>query len=162
MPEGKGYAMRGVGSTVVSITPDALWDLVMDEARLAAAIPGAETLRREDVDGARTYVADVKIGVGFIKGTYVVSARFSEMVAPSELILHGGAQGPLGNSSGEGWVDVLPHKEGTQVRYAYAILISGAVAAAGGRLLDGAADHLIAKFFKRLAKSAETMPADTR
>lgn len=151
MPDGKGYRMTGSGQTTVSVTPEELWAIVMDESRLAAAIPGAGTLHREDADGMRIYAADVGIGVGRLKGVYRVSAEFAEEIPPRELVLYGGAAGPFGRSRGEGWVDFVAVPEGTEVRYAYAILIKGPVAVVGGRLLDGAAAMLIAKFFARLA-----------
>ncbi|GAB5378527.1 MAG: hypothetical protein AcusKO_49890 [Acuticoccus sp.] len=153
MPDGKGYRMRGEGATTVPVAPHELWAIVMDEGRLAAAIPGAGTLHREDVDGVRTYAADVGIGVGRLKGTYRVTAEFAEMNAPSQIVLFGGARGPFGNSRGEGWVDFVSVPQGTEVRYSYAILIKGAVAVVGGRLLDGAAAMLIEKFFARLARA---------
>jgi 2-furoyl-CoA dehydrogenase large subunit len=162
MPEGKGYAMRGAGATTVAIPREALWAIVTDERRLAAAIPGAETLHTvEAPDGRRIYAADVGIGVGPIRGTWLVTAEFAEEVPPEALVLYGGAKGPLGNSWGEGWVDLVDVPGGTEVRYAYAILIGGVVARVGGRLLDAAADRLIAKFFERLARAvaAETEAA---
>ncbi|WP_420393208.1 SRPBCC family protein [Acuticoccus sp.] len=155
MPPGNGYRMVGAGTVTVPIDRWELWDIVMDERRLAAAIPGAETLRRADEDGARVYAADVGIGVGFVRGTWHVTARFAECVAPESLVLFGGARGPLGNSTGEGWVDFDDDPTGTRVSYAYAILISGTVARVGGRLLDAAAGRLIAKFFTRLAHAVE-------
>lgn len=154
MPEGKGYRMRGAGSTVVAIDRRALWDIVMDERRLAAAIPGAETLHRLEDAADRTYAADVSIGVGMIKGVWRVTARFAECVAPQSLVLFGGAAGPLGDSDGEGWVDFVDLGDRTRVDYAYAILIQGIVGRLGGRLLDAAADRLIAKFYERLARAA--------
>lgn len=161
MKEGRGYAMRGRGSTVVPISPEALWDIVMDEKRLAAAIPGAETLHRVDGEGGRrTYAADVGIGVGRLKGTYVVTAEFAEAIHPAHFVLFGGAKGPFGQSSGEGWVDFTPVHGGTLVSYSYAILITGLVAKAGGRLLEAAADMLIAKFFARLARAVEEAERD--
>ena len=156
MPDGRGYAMRGRGSTVVPIAPEALWDIVMDETRLASAVPGAETLHRVDDAGERRkYAADVGIGVGRMKGTYVVTADFAEAIHPAHFVLYGGARGPFGQSSGEGWVDFTAENGGTRVSYAYSILITGLVAKAGGRLLEAAADFLIAKFFARLASAAE-------
>ncbi|MEM8551961.1 MAG: SRPBCC domain-containing protein, partial [Pseudomonadota bacterium] len=115
MPSGRGYQMAGSGATQVAVSPDALWAIVMDEARLAAAIPGAETLHREDEDGNRAYAADVGIGVGRLKGTYRVTAAFAEEVAPQSIVLFGGARGPFGNSSGEGWVDFIAVPTGTEV-----------------------------------------------
>jgi carbon monoxide dehydrogenase subunit G len=161
MKEGRGYAMRGQGSTIVPISPNALWDIVMNEKRLAAAIPGAETLHRVDgEDERRTYAADVGIGVGRLKGTYTVTAEFAEAIEPSHFVLFGGAKGPFGQSSGEGWVDFTAVHGGTLVSYSYAILITGLVAKAGGRLLEAAADMLIAKFFARLARAVEAAEDD--
>lgn len=158
MPEGRGYRMRGEGATTVSVSREALWAVVMDEARLAAAIPGADTLHRADADGMRVYAAEVGIGVGRMKGVYHVTAEFAETLAPASMVLFGGAKGPFGSSRGEGWVDFVDVPEGTEVRYSYAILIRGAVAVVGGRLLDAAADALIGKFFARLAGAARTEP----
>ncbi|MEM8665380.1 MAG: SRPBCC domain-containing protein, partial [Pseudomonadota bacterium] len=70
------------------------------------------------------------------------------------------AEGPFGNSRGEGWVDFCDVGGGTEVRYSYAILIKGMVAVAGGRLLDAAASALIAKFFDRLARAVERDAGD--
>ena len=169
MPEGRGYRMRGEGATVVAIPREALWAIVMDETRLAAAIPGAETLHRVGDGEPRIYAADVPIGVGPVRGTYRVSAEFAETREPERMVLLGGALGPLGNSRGEGFVRFEPVSEdgveGTRVVYAYAILITGMVARVGGKLLDAAADRLIAKFFARLAKAVDpdaTGAADAR
>lgn len=159
MPEGRGYKMRGEGATTVPISPERLWAIVMDESRLAAAIPGADTLHRADENGMRVYAADVGIGVGKLKGTYRVTAEFAEEVPPAQIVLFGGATGPFGNSRGEGWVDFRAVPEGTEVRYTYAILIKGAVAVVGGRLLDAAASALIARFFARLAAADEKAAA---
>ncbi|WP_211100685.1 CoxG family protein [Acuticoccus sediminis] len=153
MPEGKGHRLRSSGSTVVPVRRQRLWDIIMDEARLSAAIPGAETLHRVEGEDDRTYAADVSIGVGPIKGTWRVTARFAEEIEPSHIVLFGGANGPLGKSFGEGWIDFEPVEGGTRVSYSYAILISGMVAKVGGRLIDGAADRLIDKFYERLAKA---------
>ncbi|MEM0907719.1 MAG: SRPBCC domain-containing protein [Pseudomonadota bacterium] len=156
MPEGRGYQMHGEGSTHVGISPEALWAIIMDERRLAAAIPGADTLHRADEGDMRVYAADVGIGVGKLKGVYRVTAEFAEENQPAALVLYGGATGPFGRSRGEGWVDLLATSNGTQVRYQYAILIKGPVAFVGGRLLDAAASTLIDKFFVRLANAVQS------
>lgn len=153
MSQGKGHHLVGSGSTVVAVRRQRLWEIIMDEQRLAAAIPGAETLHRVADAAERTYAADVEIGVGPIKGTWRVHARFAETIEPSHIVLFGGADGPLGRSSGEGWIDFEAVEGGTRVTYSYAILISGLVAKVGGRLIDGAADRLINKFYERLAKA---------
>ena len=153
MPDGKGHRLRSAGSTVVPVRRQRLWEIIMDEQRLAAAIPGAETLHRVDDAEVRTYAADVGIGVGMIKGTWRVTARFAEAIEPAHIVLFGGADGPLGTSFGEGWIDFEPVEGGTRVSYSYAILITGMVAKVSGRLIDAAADKLIDKFYARLAQA---------
>ena len=154
MPDGKGHRLSGGGSTIVPVRRQRLWELIMDESRLAEAIPGAETLHRVEGEADRVYAADVAIGVAMIKGTWRVHSRFAEEIEPQHLVLFGGADGPLGNSFGEGWIDLDPAEGGTRVTYAYQILISGMVGKVGGKLLDSAADTLIKKFFNKLAKAA--------
>lgn len=159
MPEGRGYQMRGAGVTVVPIARAALWDLIRDHRRLARSIPGAEIVRELPGTDVPTYEADVPIGVGRLRGTYTVTVAFEEMMEPDAVVLVGGAAGPFGKSRGEGWVNFVEHEEGTAVHYTYAVLIQGMVALAGGRLLDGAANALIDKFFKKLAQAARTSEA---
>lgn len=161
MPPGRGYKMRGRGAVTVPIDRQALWQIIMDPERLAAAIPGAETLH-QTADDPRTYSADVGIGVGRLKGTYVVTAAFCEVREPEQIVLLGGAKGPFGRSNGEGWVRFADAPDGTTVEYTYALLIQGAVAVAGGRLLEAAADMLISKFFTRLARAVGGEPPQER
>mgnify|MGYP001800557049 CR=1 FL=1 len=114
---------------------------------------GAAGRCREGEGLPRIYAADVSIGVSRFKGVYRVTATFTEETPHERITLVGGAKGPFGNSHGEGWIAFEPIPGGVRVHYTYALLIKGIVAKVGGRLLDAAADVLIAKFFSRLAKA---------
>lgn len=163
LPPGDGYACVGAGSTTVAAAPEAIWAIVMDETRLAAVVPGAGSLHRvadpadhtfaERADD-RAYAADVVMGVGPLKATYLVEVALKERTEPRFIRLEGGAKGPFGNSAGEGYVRFTPVAEGTRVDYRYAVLITGRVATLGGRLVDGLARSLIDRFFHLLSADA--------
>jgi 2-furoyl-CoA dehydrogenase large subunit len=52
--------------------------------------------------------------------------------------------------------------EGTQIDYDYAGVISGKVAAVGGRLLEGATQIVMRQFFERLARHVRKPEAPER
>ncbi len=161
MPGGKGYPLVGLGSTTVEARPEAIWSIVMDETRLAETVPGARSLRRvlDPDDHAfmtraddHAYAADVAMGVGPLKATYLVEVALTDREPVRRLRLAGGARGPFGASAGEGFVALHPVGGGTRIDYRYAILITGRVASVGGRLVDGLADTLIERFFRLLSE----------
>lgn len=162
LPAGEGHACVGEGSVLVAASPEAIWEIVMDEARLAAVVPGAGSLRAvadpaehsfAESPSDRAYAADVVMGVGPLKASYLVEVALKERTPPAFIRLEGGAKGPFGHSSGEGYVRFAPEAAGTRVDYRYAVLISGRVAALGG-LVDRLARTLIDRFFHLLAADA--------
>ncbi len=142
-----GHALEGRGSTAVPASPEAVWAILLDDAKLAAVIPGCHALEKTGDDA---YRADVSLGIGPIKGRFTATVALLDLDPPSALRLVGAATGPLGRSEGEGDISLRPTAGGTQVDYTYTVRISGKVAAVGGRMMDGAARALIDQFFKRL------------
>ena len=142
-----GHALEGQGRTIVPAPVEAVWHLLLDDAKLAAVIPGCHELEQT---GENAYRADVTLGVGPINGRFAASVSLSDLEPPKSLRLDGTASGPLGRSEGEGRVNLSSVPNGTQVDYTYTVRISGKVASVGGRMMDGAARALINQFFKRL------------
>lgn len=146
LPEGEGHPLLAEGATVVPAHPEALWAILMDEQRLGAVIPKARNVRRTDES---SYAADVPIGVGPLKTTYLVEASFRELRPPRSLRLTGGATGRFGASRGEAYVALSAAEAGTRVAWRYAVLVGGPVGRFGP-LVERVADRLIARFFQKL------------
>lgn len=156
-PSGTGHALRGDGSHVVPASPEEVWETILDPEHLAALIPGCHAL---SLVGDNAYQAEATLGAGPVKGRFSAAVVLTDLAPPRALRLSGSAAGALGSATGEGRIQLTAVETGTKVDYVYAVLISGKVAAVGGRLLDGAARGLIKQIFARLAGSArvETGP----
>jgi 2-furoyl-CoA dehydrogenase large subunit len=151
--------LAGSGETVVPLPPQAVWDMLLDPVALARVIPGCDALERI---GDNEYRAELRLGVGPVRGRFVAHIALSDLHAPRSLRLSGSAKGPLGASSGSGTLRLAAAAAGTSVSYDYRIAISGKVAAVGGRMLEGAARALIGQFFKRLAAQGRPRPGPWR
>lgn len=145
-PGGRG--LHGRGSTLVSTSPQALWQTLLDPDQLAKAIPGCHAMRRV---APNRYEATLSLGVGAVRGKFDAQVELRDLVPPEAAVISGMLNGPLGSSHGRGSIRLAPEADGTRLEYDYEIEISGKVAAVGGRMLDGAARVLMSQFFQRLA-----------
>ena len=146
----RGSGLRGSGSITVPSDPQTVWSALLNEDKLRQAIPGCERLART---GANTFTASVVLGVGPVKGQFNAEVALSDLEEPRLAKLSGNLSGPLGAASGEGWLMLAPHGGGCRIDYRYDIHLSGRAAMIGGRMLDGAARHLINEFFRRFSRS---------
>ena len=151
-PSGNGHALNGDGSHIVPAAPEEVWAVILDPDHLAALIPGCHSLART---GENAYRAEATLGAGPVKGRFTASVTLWDLDPPRALQLSGSAAGGLGTATGQGEIRLTPVEGGTRVDYFYAVLISGKVAAVGGRLLDGAARSLINQIFTRLANTSQ-------
>jgi 2-furoyl-CoA dehydrogenase large subunit len=148
---GKSGGMVGEGSTLVPAPREKVWETLLDPEALRAVIPGCESL---DATGLNAYRIVARIGVGPVRGTFTVTAQYTNLVAPQSMAFALEASGPLGFSSGGGTVRLEPEGEGTRVHYDYSVRLSGKIAAIGSRMLEGASRVLIGAFFDALARRA--------
>ena len=156
-PEEKARALTGEGGTTVPLTPEVMWETLLDPEKLARVIPGCRTLDRETENA---YRAEVTLGVGAVQGKFMARVALSDLERSKSVRLSGDLVGSLGAAHGEGNIMLAPAADGTDVSYAYEVAVSGAVAAVGGRMLEGATRALIGQFFQRLAQEAGGAPAE--
>jgi 2-furoyl-CoA dehydrogenase large subunit len=152
----EGRGLRGQGSALVPSSPEVVWRTLLDPDKLAKVIPGCRSMQ---LTGPNTYLANLSLGVGAVRGRFEARVGLTDLVPPKAAVISGALQGPLGSSSGRGNIQLEPEGGGTRLRYDYQVEISGKVAAVGGRMLDGAARVLMNQFFQRLAGLA-TAPVE--
>lgn len=157
--EARGSGLRGSGSIIVPGDPQAVWSALLNDDKLRQAIPGCERLMRT---GANAFMATVVLGVGPVKGQFNSTVALSDLEEPRSARLSGNLSGPLGAASGEGWLTLTPQDVGCRIDYRYTIHLSGRVAMIGGRMLDGAARHLINEFFRRFSRSLGSNDSEPR
>ena len=148
----KGRNITGEGEVLVPAPPEDVWKMLLDPEELARVIPGCHALDRV---GENNYTAEISLGVGAVRGKFKAEVRLTDLDPPKSAVLGGGLSGPLGSSSGEGHVTLAAADGGTLLSYRYGVLVSGKVAAVGGRMLDGASRLLVDQFFKRLTARLE-------
>lgn len=142
----------GEGEAEVDAPPERLWAILFDPETLAGIVPGAHRVERLSDSHFR---AEVTLGVGPVKGRYIVELELTNPVPPRSVTLSGSAEGGLGSGHGSGAVTLeRTPSGGTIIRYRYDAAVGGKVAAVGGRLLDGAARVVIGQFFAALAGHA--------
>jgi len=141
------------GARTIRATPEAVWDFVMDPGRLRGCLPGCEQFEATAPD---TFVATLRLGVAFLKGTYTGTLR---VVDPKpheafQLAVEGG--GPLGALTATGNVKLVDAVGGTYFLYDGDANVTGRVAAFGDRVIEATANRLIGRFFDCIASKVET------
>ncbi len=151
-PDG-GREMQGAGEETFAMTRQRLWETLLNPETLRAIVPGCHGVERVTPTHFR---AEVTLGIGPVKGRYVVEVLLSELEAPQSVSLSATATGTLGSGNGSGHVHLFETPEGgTRLAYDYRANVGGKVASVGGRLLDGAARVIIGQFFKALGQQAD-------
>jgi 2-furoyl-CoA dehydrogenase large subunit len=153
--QGAASMLSGKGSVVVSASPEEVWAGLLDETRLKAALPGCRELKRV---GENAFKAVVFLGVGPVRGQFAADVFLCDLDEPRSAVLKGNLSGALGATSGTGHLSLTPVKEGCRLDYNYDVHVSGRVAMIAGRMLDGAARHLIGAFFRDFARTLARTP----
>jgi 2-furoyl-CoA dehydrogenase large subunit len=146
----QGSGLRGGGSVTVRSDPHMVWAALLNADNLRQAIPGCERLTQT---GAHAFTASVVLGVGPVRGHFEAEVGLFDLEEPRSALLRGSLSGALGAASGEGRLTLASQDGQCRIDYRYDIHLSGRVAMIGGRMLDGAARHLINEFFRRFSVS---------
>ncbi len=148
-----GRSLVGEGAAEVAAGREAIWQMLLDPAQLAAIIPGAHGVQRIS---PTTFTAEVTLGIGPVRGKYRARISLSDLREPDHATLSGSVEGALGSGQGSGEITLAEIGPGrTRLAYRYEAALGGKVATVGGRLLDGAARVVIGQFFAALAARAE-------
>jgi 2-furoyl-CoA dehydrogenase large subunit len=146
-----GRSLVMSGAVELPASPEALYRVLLDPAALAKVIPGCHALAPS---AENRYRADVTLGVGLVKARYAAEIELSELEPPRSLRLAGRGVGSLGSAEGSGRVTLEPSATGTKLSYDYRVSVSGKVAAVGSRMLEGAANVVLAQLFRELGRQA--------
>ena len=144
--------MNIVTQHVFPVSPQELWDLLLNSARLARCIPGCEKLEEVELD---RYTATLKIGVAAIKGTYSGKVEITEKQPPShyKLAIEGTA-GP-GFVRGTARMDLSAAGDGSSLLAVNAEAeVGGLLASVGQRFLGGITMQMIQRFFRNIEEQS--------
>ncbi len=134
---------------------DRVYSFFLNPEELGSCIDDPHTIRVEDPD---RFKGTVTSGVGFIKGTFNVTASIVERTPPARarLRVHGSGMGSgfdvdatlaLSESSGV-----------TTVHWIADVLMSGPIASMGARIMHGTIDKKTKAFFENARRGLEGTP----
>jgi carbon monoxide dehydrogenase subunit G len=124
----------------------------MTPERLRTCLPGCE---RFESSGADSFTAQMRLGVGFLKGTYHGTIRVTEQQPYDTLGLAVEGSGLLGALRASGTIHFAESAGVTHLLYDGDATVSGRVASLGDRLISTTTTKLLDLFFACLTSKVE-------
>lgn len=142
--------MHFEGKAVVKAPVDKVWNFISTPESIAQCLPGVEEYKV--LDGNRTE-AKIKIGVGFIKGTFKVNSRVLEedpVNRRAKLLVDG--SGVTSAFKAEIQINCNPHPEGTELAWVAEATVSGPLGSVAKGLIEGASQKVVNETLECIAK----------
>jgi len=133
--------MHFEGKAVVEAPVDKVWNFISSPESIAQCLPGVEEYKV--LEGKRTE-ARVKIGVGFIKGTFKVNSRVLEedpQNRRAKLLVDG--SGVTSAFKAEIQISCNPHPEGSELGWVAEATVSGPLGSVAKGLIEGASQKVV-------------------
>ncbi len=133
--------MHFEGKAVVKAPVEKVWDFISTPESIAQCLPGVEEYKV--LEGKRTE-AKIKIGVGFIKGTFKVNSRVLEedpVNRRAKLVIDG--SGVTSAFKAEIQISCNPHPEGTELGWVAEATVSGPLGSVAKGLVENASQKVV-------------------
>jgi carbon monoxide dehydrogenase subunit G len=133
--------MHFEGKAVVKAPVGKVWNFISTPESIAQCLPGVE--EHKVLEGKRTE-ARIKMGVGFIKGTFKVNSRVLEedpVNHRAKLVVDG--SGVTSAFKAEIQITCNPHPEGTELGWVAEATVSGPLGSVAKELLENASQKVV-------------------
>jgi len=142
------------GNYLLPGSPTAIWDLLMDPAVLAKAMPGTQTLERVAPD---RYEGVMRVGLGPITAAeFALSIVLSDIQRPEHYAMQIDSKGKFGFTRGLARVELDPDANSTVMRYSADLQVGGKIAALGQRLLESVSKLMLRQGLEALNQELQT------
>ena len=136
------------GTYFVAAPRDSVYAALLDVNVLRRCIEGCDELKEVEPG---VYEAQLRLGLGAIRGRYTGRARVGDAHPPDSLTLGVDGKGPGGHVRGEARLTLADADGNTNISCQATGDVAGAIAAVGSRLIQAAAARLMERFFSTLA-----------
>jgi uncharacterized protein len=144
--------MELTGQHRFNVPREKVWQFLLDPEVLKASLPGCEKL---EAVGEDEYVATMKIGISFIKGTFSGKVKITDKNEPESYKMAVEGSGPQGQVSGIGSLELIDEGGTTTiVKYRGDANVRGSLARVGARMIQPAAKTIVGQFFEKMEKEA--------
>jgi carbon monoxide dehydrogenase subunit G len=133
--------MHFEGKAIVKAPVDKVWNFISTPESIAQCLPGVEEYKV--LEGKRTE-AKVKIGVGFIKGTFKVHSRVLEedpVNRRAKLLIDG--SGVTSAFKADIQISCNPHPEGSELAWIAEATVSGPLGSVAKGLIENASQKVV-------------------
>ena len=145
--------MRLAGARTIRAAPETIWSFLLTPERLRACLPGCERLI---ATSDTRFEGAMRLGIGFLKGSYTGAIEVTAQLRPETLSLHVSGGGALGQVDASGTVRfVATGGDATYVLYEGEADVSGRVTFVGERVIEATATRLFGLFFDCVARHVE-------
>jgi uncharacterized protein len=141
------------GTYVVAAQRESVYAALHDASVLRRCIEGCDELTEIEPG---VYDAQLRLGLGAIRGRYTGRARVRDAHPPDEFTLTVEGKGPGGHVRGEARLMLADAGGNTSISCQATGDVAGAIAAVGSRLIQVAAARLMERFFSTLAAELAT------
>lgn len=141
------------GAHLFKASPSKIWEILMDEEKLAGITPGISKLERTEGDNF-TAISEVKIGP--VKGSFKGDLSIEDKVETESFVLKVKQKSKIGNADASVNILLSPKEDGqTELSFDGKAKLSGLLARTGQRVLSGVASTLTKQFFEGLESALE-------
>ena len=142
--------MNLTGAYLFQATQQQIWEILMDENRLAVITPGISKLERIEGDN---FKAISYINIGPVKGSFTGDLSIEERIETVSFILRVKQKSKIGNADAAVNIRLSSNGNGTtELSFDGKAKLSGVLARTGQRVLSGVATTLSKQFFQGLEK----------
>lgn len=136
--------MRFSGTERIPAAREQVWKFLTDPQAIAQCVPDVESL---DVVDPSRFKAQVKAGIGPVRGKFGFDVVWKELTEPSRARMS--AQGKSGGSAVtvDSTMDLADAGGETDLAWSADVVAHGLIASVGARLLDGFAKKQTEQFF---------------
>ncbi len=144
------------GTYQVPAAREAVYAALQDPEVLRRCIDGCDRLTETEPG---VYDAQLRLGLGAIRGRYTGRARVRDAHPPESFTLAVEGKGPGGHVRGDARLVLADAGSRTSIACHATGDVAGALAAVGSRLIQAAATRLMERFFSTLAEIVGPPPA---
>jgi len=145
--------MHFEGQEKIKAPMQEIWAFYMDPEKVASCAPGYQSM---ELLSQTHFKPRVGVGIGAVKATFTLDVELTDLREPDHAVVkgHGVAAGSAVDLSGTMNLTADSPSE-TTMDWVADVIVSGAIAAVGARLMEGTAKKLTAKFFECVRQKVE-------
>lgn len=144
--------MKVIGSHTVPAGRERTYRLLQDPEVLAKCVPGCDLLERV---GENDYQMKMKMLIGALSGLFDGRISIADAQPPQSFRMKVTGSGKIGFVKAEGALNLESNGTSTDVKYEGEVQVGGTIASIGQRLLDGAAQMIVKRFFENLTREVQ-------